>query len=77
MTTQSVTVAGVVEAIDAAFGEGFAREHPDLVGRMLLASAISLAGNHITNGLTEIAEALEGADVPLVTSGRPTFDVIR
>jgi hypothetical protein len=75
--TQSVTVASVVEAIDAAFGEGFAREHPDLVGRMLLASAVSLAGIHITNGLTEIASALEDTEVPLTIARPPAFDVIR
>jgi hypothetical protein len=77
MTTQSVTVAGVVEAIDAVLGKGFAREHPELIGTMLLTSAISIAGAHIEAGLDEIAEALEDTEVPLTIARPPAFDVIR
>jgi hypothetical protein len=75
--TEPVNVATVVRAIDEAFGEGFAREHPELVGNMLLASAINVAGAHIESGLDEIASALQDTEVPLVASARPTFDVIR
>jgi hypothetical protein len=75
---EPVTVATVVRAIDEVLGEGFAREHSELVGAMLLASAINVAGAHIESGLDEIAEALEGTEVPLtVVRPNPAFDVIR
>lgn len=44
----------IVDAIDAKFGEGYAKKNPDLVGRIIQAE--------LTNdGLAQIAEAIQTA----------------
>lgn len=48
-----------VEVIDAEFGKGFAKAHPDLVAAFLAACARDLETSSITSGLQNIAEAID------------------
>jgi hypothetical protein len=44
--------------IDNTFGEGYAREHPEFVGQIVLASAIDYCGTVIHLDLEELANVL-------------------
>jgi hypothetical protein len=66
MTTQTNLVDSVV-AIDKFFGQGFAREHPVLIGAFMQATATVYAGEIIARrimaGSDGIAEALRAANI--------------
>jgi hypothetical protein len=48
-TMTSITYMNrIVDEVDLAFGEGYAKEHPDLVGMLVIASAIDFASSSIS-----------------------------
>lgn len=48
----------IVEGIDEAFGKGFAKAHPELVGDMVKAAAIDYCGTTLHYDFDEIKELL-------------------
>ena len=49
-----------LEVIDGAFGEGYAREHPELVDAFMQTAAANFAATFQADFLGKIAEKLEG-----------------
>lgn len=49
-----------VEVIDAEFGRGYAKKHPDLIGAFMAASAQHQRGVNATVGAQFIADAITG-----------------
>jgi hypothetical protein len=48
-----------VKAIDARFGKGYAKAHPELVGAFIEASAVDLGAAVIAKAIGELAQATE------------------
>lgn len=52
-----------IKSIDSTFGEGYAKEHPELVGTMVQATIIDvnakITARILKNGLSEIVSILE------------------
>jgi len=48
--------------IDALFGEGYAREHPELLGAFIQACGALAGAAHLARRLTRLGEALEQVD---------------
>ena len=51
MSTTQEHIALVIEAIDAALGDGYARKNPDLIGRIMQAECVVQAASMIQDGL--------------------------
>lgn len=47
-----------VDYIDDFFGKGYAKEHPELVGAMVMAAAIDYSGTALHNAMNGITDAL-------------------
>ncbi len=50
-----------IKMIDEAFGEGYSREHPELVARFIQAASMDSAAATLTQGIKGIAEAIMDA----------------
>lgn len=62
-------LAQAIRAIDAAFGEGYAKQHPELVASLVQSATIEAA---VATGYTAHRQALELAD----RIGRETCETI-
>lgn len=50
-----------IKMIDEAFGEGYSKEHPELVARFIQAASMDSAAAVLARGLKGIAEAIVDA----------------
>ena len=50
-----------VDEIDVKFGDGFAKEHPELVGAFMHTAALDFASAVITSAIQDLAEDLAKA----------------
>lgn len=57
--TSETYLRRAVRAIDAQFGEGFARSNPDLVGKMIIASAMDFAAASFGKVIGELNDTIE------------------
>ena len=47
-----------IKDIDETFGKGYAKEHPDLLGSIVMASSIDYAGTLVSDRLSELVLAI-------------------
>lgn len=52
-----------VKDIDETFGNGYSREHPELVGQIVLASAVDYCGTVIHLDLEELKEMISSSKI--------------
>jgi len=50
-----------VDEIDGKFGDGFSKEHPELVGAFMHTAALDFAATIITSAIQDLAEELPRA----------------
>ena len=63
MSAIKETLKVMVEAIDEAFGEGYAKKNPDLVGRMMQAEQTGFAAFQISEAFHRLVEAKDNGPV--------------
>lgn len=66
-----------IVAIDKNFGNGYAKQHPDLVGDFLKAAATESSGTQIAKTIQELAEELSKANSEIASQLFNVYEQLR
>lgn len=66
-----------VKAIDEKFGDGYAKQHPELVGAFMKAAATDSQGIQIAKAIQELAEELSKANSEIASQLFNVYEQLR